>query len=160
MGQAKVFLTGRISNDPKIYGEGSKTRLLLNVACNYLVAADDGSKEQRTDFHSLVIWGENRVKSLKPWLLKGRLVEVTGTLQNFERRDYNGEWVRKDTTIRVNTVEFLDKKPDNVQTETPAAKGPGTVSNEAMSQMAAMMQQMMQQMTAQPVTKVPDEAPY
>ena len=138
MGAAKVFLTGRISNDPKLFtnDDGSKKRLLFNVATN--TKAKD---YERADFHSCIMWGDERVTKISPWLLKGRLVEITGELRNYEERDENGKFVSKSTEILVSTIEFLDRKPEGV--ETPEEK-PADVAGQ--NQMLQMMQQMMAQM--------------
>ena len=140
MSAAKVILTGRISNDPKEFAneDGTKLRLLFNVACNV-----KGKDYERVDFHPCIMWGDERVKSIKPWLTKGRLVEIYGHLRTYDKRDEDDKFVSKHTEIVVQTLEFLDRKPEGVDTP-PQEEEKKPAAN--MEQMLALMQQMMQGM--------------
>ena len=112
MSAVKVSFNGRISTDPKVYGEGSSTRLFFNVAANRTYVKSDGTKETATEFVPCTVWGEKRVETLKRWLLKGRLISVSGDFRSHETRDEQGNFVRKDWVVRVDEIEFLDRKPE------------------------------------------------
>ncbi len=130
MSSAKVFMTGRVSNDPKMFAnkDGSKKRLLFNVACN--TKAKD---YERADFIPCIMWGDDRVVGIQPWLLKGRLVEITGELRTYDKRDEDGEFLEKVVEVQVTTLEFLDRKPEGVETpqKETAPATPTQVANQA-----------------------------
>ena len=140
MSAVKVYFNGRVSTDPRIYDEGTeKQRLFFNVACNRMVTKSDGSKEQRTEFVSCVLWGKNRTTVLQPWLKKGRLIAVEGRFESHEVRNDDDEFVRKDWVCRIGELEFLDKKPEGVEPAKPA-------QTPDLNQMAQMMTQLLAQM--------------
>ncbi len=118
MSAAKVFMTGRVSNDPKTFSneDGSKKRMLFNLACN--VKAKD---YERADFIPCIMWGDDRIEKISPWLLKGRLVEITGELRTYDKRDENDKFLEKKVEVQVNTLEFLDRKPEGVEAPPAAA---------------------------------------
>ena len=124
MSAVKVSFNGRISTDPKVYGEGSSTRLFFNVAANRTYVKSDGTKETATEFVPCTIWGEKRVATLKKWLLKGRLISVNGDFRSHETRDDQGNFIKKDWVVRVDEIEFLDRKPEiQEEPQTQPAQG-------------------------------------
>lgn len=129
MSAVKVNFNGRISTDPKVYGEGNSTRLFFNVAANRTYVKSDGTKETATEFVPCTVWGEKRVATLKKWLLKGRLISVSGDFRSHETRDDQGNFVKKDWVVRVDEIEFLDRKPE-IQEE-PQKPAQGQAQNQA-----------------------------
>ena len=141
MSSAKVFMTGRVSNDPKLFAnnDGSKKRLLFNVACN------TKSKDyERADFIPCIMWGDDRVKAIKPWLLKGRLVEITGELRTYDKRDEDGKFLEKIVEVQVTTLEFLDRKPEGVETPDTKEKAPAKPAETQSAQPANQMEMLKQ----------------
>ena len=138
--RASVELTGRLTREPKVFEneDGSKKRALFSVACN----SKNGDTES-VDFIPCIMWGDERVPKLTPWMLKGRMVQVRGELRTRDIRDDDGNFVRKEFEVIVRQLQLLDKKPDNV--EVPSQKAPEAQANQQ-AQMLALMQQMMSQM--------------
>ena len=132
---AAVEFTGRLTREPKKFqnNDGTKLRLLFSVACNTKTASTE-----RVDFYPCIMWGDERIPKLQPWMLKGRMVHIRGELVTRDIRDDDNNFVRKDFEIVVRQFEFLDRKPEGV--ETPNQKVEGT------SDQSAVMLQMMQRM--------------
>ena len=123
--KASVQMTGRLvadithvfSND-----DGTAERVLFTVATNQQYKGKDGNKKESVDFIDCIAWGAI-VKTLTTWGLKGRKVEVRGSLETYQPGpDENGKYPEKKYQVRVDQIEFHDKKPETVETpaETPA----------------------------------------
>ena len=113
----KVVLTGRLTSDPDMRGEGTHlcARFTLAVRRTY---SDD------CDFIRCVAWGKG-AEIAENYLGKGRKVGVSGRL-------HSGKYVNRDgvtvyyTEVVVENFEFLDSRPKVVTEyiERPADKNP------------------------------------
>ena len=160
-----VSFPGRLVAEPKKFTneDGSKARLLFTVAHNTKWA-----KGERADFIPCVMWGDERVPKLQPWMLKGRLVWVQGVLITRNVRDDDGNFIRKDFEIVVNGLEFLDKKPD-IEVQPSQEQQQPIAGGTQQAAILQLMQQMMQtfaggtqpatQPTAQPAATKPQPVP-
>ncbi|AGH95748.1 single-stranded DNA-binding protein [Pseudobdellovibrio exovorus] len=104
-GVNKVIIIGRLGQDPemKAVGQGA-TVTRLNVATSENWTGKDGQKQERTEWHRIVVWGK-LAEICGKYLAKGRQVYVEGRLQTRSWED-NGQ--KKYTTeIVANTVQFL-----------------------------------------------------
>ena len=104
-GVNKVIIVGRLGQDPetKAVGQGA-TVTRLNVATSETWMGKDGQKQERTEWHRIVVWGK-LAEICGKYLAKGRQVYVEGRLQTRSWED-NGQ--KKYTTeIVANTVQFL-----------------------------------------------------
>lgn len=104
-GVNKVIIVGRLGQDPemKAVGAGS-TVTRLNVATSENWVGKDGQKQERTEWHRIVVWGK-LAEICGKYLAKGRQVYVEGRLQTRSWED-NGQ--KKYTTeIVASTVQFL-----------------------------------------------------
>ena len=102
----KVMIIGNLGRDPELRTtEGGQSVATLNVATTDTWVDKSGNKQERTEWHRVVVWGrqgENAAKYLK----KGRSVYVEGRLQTREYTDKEG--VKKYATdIVADTVQFL-----------------------------------------------------
>lgn len=86
----KVFLIGRLTNDPL-----QKSLPSGKMVCNFGLATDkffidkDGQKQQQTEFHNIVLFG--RVAEIaSQYLKKGNLVFIEGRLRTRSWQDANG----------------------------------------------------------------------
>lgn len=104
-GVNKVIIVGRLGADPemKAVGQGS-TVTRLNVATSETWVDKGGQKQERTEWHRIVVWGK-LAEICGKYLAKGRQVYVEGKLQTRSWED-NGQ-KKYSTEIVANTVQFL-----------------------------------------------------
>lgn len=106
-GVNKVIIVGRLGGDPEVksVGQGS-TVARLNVATSEnWVDKNSGQKQERTEWHRIVVWGK-LAEICGKHLSKGRQVYVEGRLQTRQWEDQQGQ-KRYTTEIVANTVQFL-----------------------------------------------------
>lgn len=104
-GVNKVIIIGRLGQDPemKAVGQGSTvTRLSIATSENWVDKG--GQKQERTEWHRVVVWGK-LAEICGKYLAKGRQVYVEGKLQTRSWED-NGQ-KKYSTEVVANTVQFL-----------------------------------------------------
>ncbi len=108
-GVNKVILIGNLGADPEIrYTAGGQPVGEMRLATSEQWKDKDGQKQERVEWHRLVVWGKTAEVCAKH-LAKGRQVYVEGRLQT--RKWDNKEGVTRYTTeIVVNDVQFLGSK--------------------------------------------------
>ncbi len=80
-GLNKVMLIGNLGADPEIkYTQGGQAILKVRLATTERYVSKGGERQERTEWHSVVIWG-NRAEALNKILQKGRTIYVEGRLQ-------------------------------------------------------------------------------
>ncbi|OFZ29804.1 MAG: single-stranded DNA-binding protein [Bdellovibrionales bacterium RIFCSPHIGHO2_01_FULL_40_29] len=104
-GVNKVIIVGRLGGDPemKAVGQGA-TVTRLNVATSENWLDKSGQKQERTEWHRIVVWGK-LAEICGKYLAKGRQVYVEGKLQTRSWED-NGQ-KKYSTEIVASTVQFL-----------------------------------------------------
>lgn len=104
-GVNKVIIVGRLGADPetKQVGNGG-TVARLSVATSENWVDKEGQKQERTEWHRIVVWGK-LAEICGRHLSKGRQVYVEGRLQTRSWED-NGQ-KKYSTEIVANTVQFL-----------------------------------------------------
>jgi single-strand DNA-binding protein len=102
-----VHLIGNLGQDPELRtSEGGLAVTNLSVATNEVYKDQNGERQQRTEWHRVVIWGRQAETSAK-FLSKGRRVQIEGRLRTRRWTDKNG--VARDTTeIVAHRIQFLD----------------------------------------------------
>lgn len=118
-GVNKVIIVGRLGADPelKTVGQGqSVARLSVATSENWL--SKDGQKQERTEWHRIVVWGKQAENCAKH-LSKGRQVYVEGRLQTRQWEDQQGQ-KRYTTEIVAQTVQFLSPPSQSTQYEASA----------------------------------------
>jgi single-strand DNA-binding protein len=105
-GVNKVIIVGRLGADPEVkaVGQGS-TVTRLNIATSENWMGKDGQKQERTEWHRVVVWGK-LAEICGKHLSKGRQVYIEGRLQTRQWEDPQGQ-KRYTTEIVANTVQFL-----------------------------------------------------
>ena len=104
----KAIIVGNLGRDPEVrYTPGGQAVANFTVATNETWNDKSGQKQERTEWHRIVVWG--RLAELcGEYLSKGRTVYVEGRLQT--REWTNKEGAKQYTTeIVAQTVQFLDK---------------------------------------------------
>lgn len=104
-GVNKVIIIGRLGQDPEMKAIGQGTTVTrLNVATSEAWTGKDGQKQERTEWHRIVVWGK-LAEICGKYLAKGRQVYVEGRLQT---NSYEKNGVKMySTEIVANTVQFL-----------------------------------------------------
>jgi len=102
----KVMIIGRLGQEPELRQTGSGQAVCtLNVATSENWTDKEGQRQERTEWHRIVIWGRQAENAAK-YLAKGRQVYVEGKLQTRSWETPQGE--KKYTTeIVANNVQFL-----------------------------------------------------
>lgn len=101
----KVILIGNLTRDGELKTLPSgQSMLALGLATNRTWVDKNGQKQEKPDFHNLVIWGK-RAEALSPYLTKGKLILVEGRIST-------RTWIDKEnkkqsrTEIIVDNLEF------------------------------------------------------
>lgn len=105
-GVNKAIIVGRLGQDPELKQTGSGQAVCtLNVATSENWTDRDGQRQERTEWHRIVIWGKQAENAAK-YLAKGRQVYLEGRLQTRSWETPEGQ-KRYTTEIVASTVQFL-----------------------------------------------------
>jgi single-strand DNA-binding protein len=105
-GVNKVILIGRLGGDPEVrYTTNGGAVANFNLATNESWTDKNGQKQERTEWHRVVIWGK-MAELCGQYLSKGRQAYVEGRLQTREWNDKEGN-KRYTTEIVAQSVQFL-----------------------------------------------------
>jgi single-stranded DNA-binding protein len=125
-------LTRNVTNTFK-NEDGSSERALFTLACNSYYNGKDGNgakvKKESVDYVPCIAWA-GLVPILTTWGLKGRLLHIRGVLDTFQAGpdDATGKYPPTKVQVKVVELQFLDKKPEGV--ETPKSSAPAAVESE------------------------------
>ena len=98
----KVILVGNLGRDVEIRYTSSGTAVAtLSLATTDVWKDKDGKKQEKTEWHKVVVWGKT-AETLQPYLLKGRQIYIDGSLQT-------RQWDDKDGIKRYTTETKADK---------------------------------------------------
>jgi single-strand DNA-binding protein len=105
-GVNKVIIVGRLGTDPEVKTiTGGNTVARLSVATSENWNDKQGQKQERTEWHRVVVWGK-LAELCGKYLSKGRQVYLEGRLQTRSWEDQQGQ--KKYTTeVVANTIQFL-----------------------------------------------------
>jgi single-strand DNA-binding protein len=102
----KVILVGNLGRDAELrYTPGGAPVATLNVATTEVWNDKSGQRQERTEWHRVVLWGR-QAETLAEYLVKGRQIYVEGRLQTRQWDDKNGN-KRYTTEIRGDRVVLL-----------------------------------------------------
>ena len=98
----KVLLVGRLGKDPEIRFSGDGNAIAnFSIATNETWKNKEGTQQEKTDWHNIVVFGASAERYIQPYVKKGTLVSVEGKLQT---RD----WEDKDGNKRYTTEVIAD----------------------------------------------------
>jgi len=121
-GVNKVLLIGRLGNDPEVrYTSGGGAVANFNVATNESWTDKQGQKQERTEWHRVVVWGKLG-ELCGQYLSKGRQAYVEGRLQTREWTDKEGH-KRYTTEIVAQNIQFLGGPSDRAGAGANASAG-------------------------------------
>ncbi len=123
-GVNKVIVIGRLGQDPEMKAIGQGTTVTrLNVATSENWTSKDGQKQERTEWHRVVVWGK-LAEICGKYLAKGRQVYVEGRLQT---NSYEKNGVKMySTEIVATTVQFLGSASSETSTSMSAGSSMGS----------------------------------
>ncbi|MCJ8191207.1 single-stranded DNA-binding protein [Sphingomicrobium aestuariivivum] len=91
-GVNKVILVGNLGADPEARSLNNGGEVVnLRVATSETWKDRDGNRQERTEWHQVVIWNENLGRVAKNYLRKGSKVYLEGQLQTRKWQDQNGQ---------------------------------------------------------------------
>jgi single-strand DNA-binding protein len=102
----KVILVGNLGKDPEVRFTNSGTAVArLSVATSEVWNDRDGNKQERTEWHNVVVWGKQG-EHCGQYLAKGRQVYVEGSIRTRSYDDKSGN-KRYITEVVAQRVQFL-----------------------------------------------------
>jgi single-strand DNA-binding protein len=102
----KVIVLGNLGRDPELrHTAGGKAVCTLRIATNEQWQDQSGERQERTEWHSVVVWGR-QAENCNQYLKKGRTVYVEGRLQTRKWQDKDGN-DRYTTEIVADRVQFI-----------------------------------------------------
>jgi single-strand DNA-binding protein len=105
-GVNKVIIVGRLGADPEVRTVGNgNTVTRLSIATSENWVDKEGQKQERTEWHRIVVWGK-LAEICGKHLSKGRQAYVEGRLQTRSWEDQQGQ-KKYSTEIVASTVQFL-----------------------------------------------------
>ncbi len=102
----KVILIGNLGKDPEVrFTPNGRARATFSVATTEKWTDQDGNKQERTEWHNVVVWGKQG-ETCGQYLSKGRQVFVEGSIRSrqYEDKDGNKRYI---TEIVARDVRFL-----------------------------------------------------
>lgn len=102
----KVLLIGRLGANPEIrYTPSGAAVANFNLATNENWTDKNGQKQERTEWHRVVVWGK-LAQLCGEYLAKGKQAYVEGRLQTRQWQDKDGQ-TKYTTEVIATTVQFL-----------------------------------------------------
>ena len=107
----KVILIGNLGSDPELkYTPSGAAVTNFNVATNEIWNDKDGNKQERTEWHRVVLW-RKLAEIAGEYLKKGSKVYLEGRLQTLSWEDKDG--VKRYTTeVVADNMTMLDAKSE------------------------------------------------
>ena len=114
----KVILVGNLGADPEVrYTSGGTAVANLRMATNERWTDKSGQKQERTEWHRVVVWGR-QAEVAGEYMRKGQLVYVEGSLQTRQWEDRDGN-TRYTTEIRAQLTRMLGGRGAQADQEAP-----------------------------------------
>lgn len=131
-GVNKVILIGNLGRDPEVrYTQGGSAVATLNIATSDSWTDKSGQKQERTDWHRVVVW-QRLAEIAKEYLSKGQRVYIEGRIQTRSWDDREGN-KRYTTEIVANQMLMLGGRgggDEMSQEAPPPPEEPFEASNE------------------------------
>ena len=88
----KVILVGNLGNDPEVRSMQSGDKVCnLSIATSERWKDRNGERQERTEWHRVVIFSQPLVKIAEQYLKKGSKVYLEGQLETRKWQDQNGQ---------------------------------------------------------------------
>ncbi|HYV49362.1 MAG TPA: single-stranded DNA-binding protein [Myxococcaceae bacterium] len=121
-GVNKVILIGNLGRDPEVrFTPSGQAVANFTVATNESWTDKQGQKQERTEWHRIVVWGK-LAELCGEYLSKGRQCFVEGRLQTREWTDKEGK-KNYTTEVVAQNVQFLGGRGENAGPRPRAQNG-------------------------------------
>lgn len=115
----KVTLIGRVGKDPEINtSKAGKKLASLSLATSESWKDKQGQKQEKTEWHNIVVYNENLAKIIESYVHKGSQIYIEGQLQTRKWQDKDGK-DRYTTEVVLQDfrgqIILLDSKSSNAQ---------------------------------------------
>jgi single-strand DNA-binding protein len=105
----KVILVGRLGSDPELrYTTNGSPVANFNLATNESWVEKDGKKQEKTEWHRIVVFGKVAELCSK-YLTKGKQTYIEGKLQTRQWQDKDGQ-TKYTTEVQALSVQFIGDK--------------------------------------------------
>lgn len=105
----RVFLLGNLGADPELkVTQGGLSVLKLRLATTERYMDRNGVRQERTEWHSVVLWGK-RAEALHKLLGKGSTILVEGSLRTSSYEDRDGN-KRYKTEVNANNIVLVGSR--------------------------------------------------
>ena len=107
----KVLLIGRLGQDPEMRTtQNGQAVASFSIATNESWRNKEGEQQERTDWHNCVAFGATAEKYIGPYVKKGTLVSIEGTLQtrSWEDKDGNKRYTTEVVANPFGGVQILN----------------------------------------------------
>lgn len=102
----KVILVGRLGSNPELrYTTNGSPVANFNLATNEVWMDKDGKKQEKTEWHKVVVFGK-LAETCQKYLTKGKQTYIEGKLQTRQWQDKDGQ-TKYSTEIQAVSVQFL-----------------------------------------------------
>ena len=113
----KVILVGNLGRDPEIRHTNSGQKIAnISVATSDVWRDKSGERQEKTEWHRVVVFNSNLADFAERFLKKGSKVYVEGSLQTRKFTDQNGQ-DKYTTEVVIGTYRgeliVLDQRSDN-----------------------------------------------
>jgi single-strand DNA-binding protein len=106
----RVLIIGNLGRDPELRYTPSQTAICsLNIATNEAWTDKSGARQEKTEWHRVVVWGKQG-EQVSKYLKKGSQVFVEGSLTTSSWDDAKTGQKRYKTEIKAQRVQFLDRR--------------------------------------------------
>ncbi|RDV36542.1 single-stranded DNA-binding protein [Bradymonadaceae bacterium TMQ3] len=118
----KAMIIGNLGSDPEVrYTQSGAAVANFNIATNETWMDKSGAKQERTEWHRVVVFGK-QAENCGKYLSKGRQVYVEGRMQTRDWEDRDGN-KRSTTEIVAQTVQFLSSGNAAGRSDGPSSYG-------------------------------------
>ena len=119
----KVILIGNLGKDPEVrFTPNGRALAKLAVATSERWTDQQGQKQERTEWHNVVVWGK-QAETCGQYLSKGRQVFIEGSIRSRQYDDKDGN-KRYITEIVARDVRFLGGGGGSRMPAEPAVSAP------------------------------------
>jgi single-strand DNA-binding protein len=120
----KVILVGNLGKDPEVrFTPNGRALAKFPVATSEKWTDQDGNKQERTEWHNIVVWGK-QAETCGQYLAKGRQVFIEGSIRSRQYDDKDGN-KRYITEIVARDVRFLGGGGGSRSAPEPVSVPPG-----------------------------------
>lgn len=123
----KVILVGHLGGDPEIKAlpSGSQMAKLSVATSESWTDKNSGQKQERTEWHKVVVMDPKLAQICERYLSKGQLVYIEGSIQTRSWDDKESGQKKYMTEIKAREMRMLGGRPDGARGASgPAAPAP------------------------------------